>query len=366
MSMVTRVDNAVTVFNELIGRFGHHAVASGGEEYLQPYVYLSLHTVQMLTEGWQVDFDELAAVSGASALFGYKPGDFMPKYAHLMVDAAGPTQEGPSPEPGQVIHGIDQRISAATGFGYAWTSFEDAEGAWRLIVETVDAGHTAKGWDWEGILFAGYKDAADIMDRWVFALADGPETYTRWLSWEEFCEWVDRVIGWKQGQLGRFAGRVETGAIREIALQVMQDLITWSTEPPHAALEHFPGTTWGLAGICAYADECRKVDTHETWVACHDINPQWTIRNSTGVYLDRVAEAGAFTDPVRHHLKAAAEQYRAAYSCWAAFYSLLGHDVPDAVQKMPARRQAGSAIVMAWLAHEEAALAEIEAALAEV
>lgn len=364
--MVTRVDNAVTVFNELIGRLGQHAVASGEEEYTQPYVYLSLHTVQMQTEGWQVDFDELAAVSGASALFGYKPGEFIPKYAHLAVDAAGPTQEGLSLEPGQELHGIDQRISAATGFSYAWTPFEDAESAWKLIVETVDAGHTAKGWDWEGILFAGYNNAADTADRWIFSMADGPETYTKWLSWEEFCEWVDRVVGWEQAQLGRFAGRVEPAPAKDIALQVMQDLIIWSTEPPNTVREHSPGATWGLAGIRKYGEECRKIDIHETWVACHDINPQWTIRNSTGVYLDRTAKAEIFTGRVNTHLEAAAKQYHAAYSCWAAFYDLLGHGVPDAVQRMPARRRAGSAIVTAWLAHEEAALAEVEAALAAV
>jgi len=362
--MVTRVDNAVNVFNELIGRLSQHAVASGEEEYVQPYVYLSLHTVQMQTEGWQVEFDELAAVSGASALFGYKPGEFGPKYAHLMVDAAGGTQEGLGLESDQELHGIDQRISAATGFGYAWTSFEDAESAWQLIVETVDAGHTAKGWDWEGILFAGYNSAADIADRWIFAMADGPETYTRWLSWEEFCEWVDQVIGWRQAQLGRFAGRVEPASTKDIALRVMQDLITWSAEPPATLHERFPGATWGLAGIRKYSEEALKVDIHETWVACHDINPQWTSRNSTGVYLDRVAKAEIFTERVNIHLRAAAEQYHAAYSCWAAFYHLLGHGVPDAVQKMPARRQAGSAVVAAWLAHEEAALTEVKAALA--
>jgi hypothetical protein len=364
--MVTRVDNAVTVFNELIGRLGRHAVASGGEEYMQPYVYLSLHTVQMQTEGWQVDFDELAAVSGASALFGYEPGEFMPKYAHLVVDAAGPTLNELDLEPDQELHGIDQRISAATGFGYAWTSFEDAESAWKLIVETVDAGHTAKGWDWEGILFAGYKHASTIVDRWIFAMADGPETYTKWLSWEEFCEWVDRVIGWKQAQLGRFAERVEQAPSKDTALQVMRDLIAWSAEPPHAVRKHFPGATWGLTGIRKYSEECRRVDIHETWSACHDINPQWTIRNSTGVYLDRIAKAEIFTTRVNTHLAAAAEQYRAAYSCWAAFYDLLGHGVPDAVQKMPAHRHAGSAVVKAWIAHEEAALAEIEAALTAV
>jgi len=364
--MVTRVDNAVTVFNELIGRLGRHAVVSGEEEYTQPYVYLSLHTVQMRTEGWQVDFDELAAVSGASALLGYEPGEFRPKYAHLFVESAGPTPHDLDLRPGQELHGIDQRISAATGFGYAWTSFEDAESAWKLIVETVDAGHTAKGWDWEGILFAGYKSATAVVDRWIFAMADGPETYTKWLSWEQFCEWVDRVISWNQAQLGCFASRVEPASAKEIALQVMRDLIAWSAEPPHAVREHFPGAMWGLAGIRKYSEECRKVDVYESWCACHDINPQWTIRNSTGVYLDRIAEAEVFTDHVNTHLKAAAEQYHAAYSCWAAFYALLGHGVPDAVQKMPAHRQAGSAVVTAWIEHEEAALAEVEAALAAV
>jgi len=277
--MVTRVDDAVTVFNNLIGRLGRHAVASGEEEYTQPYVYLSLHTVQMQTEGWQVSFDELAAVSGASALFGYKPGDFMPKYAHLAVDAAIPEQEGLDLEPGQEVHGID--------------------------------GHTAKGWDWEGILFAGYKGATDIVDRWIFAMADGPETYAKWLSWEEFCEWVNRVIGWKQAQLGCFAERVEPAPTKDIALQVMRDLTTWSTEPPHAMRRRFPGATWGLAGIRRYSEECRRVDIHKTWIACHDINPQWTIRNSTGVYLDCIAKAEIFAGPVNTHLKAAAVQYHA-------------------------------------------------------
>ena len=45
---------------------------------------------------------QIAAVSGASALFGYQPGEWMPKYAHLQVNP-------------------DQRIAEATGLPVQWT-----------------------------------------------------------------------------------------------------------------------------------------------------------------------------------------------------------------------------------------------------
>ena len=92
------------IFHDMIGRFGEHAVAAGKEVYIQPYVYLSIHLVQMRAAGWHdIDFDQIAAVSGASAIFGYQPGEFMAKYAHLHVDP-------------------DQRIADATGFGCEWVN----------------------------------------------------------------------------------------------------------------------------------------------------------------------------------------------------------------------------------------------------
>ena len=177
------------VFQSLIGRFGKHAVAAGSEVYIQPHVYLSLHLVQMHAAGWtDVDFDQIAAVSGASALFAYQPNSSMPKYAHLEVEP-------------------HRRIAEATGFGYEWVGFEGPEGAWSALRESVDASLPVKGWDWENILFAGYQDAARAEERRVFAIPDGPDTYARWLTWSKFCEWVARVEGWGCPQFGRHAGR---------------------------------------------------------------------------------------------------------------------------------------------------------------
>jgi len=342
------VDEVERIFNDLIGCFGYHVVAAGEEVYLQPYVALSLHLVQMLAAGWaDVDFDQIAAVSGASALFAYQRGEFMPKYAHVYI-------------------GLDQRIADATGFGYEWVNFQGVQGAWELIRESVDAGRPVNGWHWENILFSNYRDAAQAQDRQVFAMGDGPETFARWWTWDELAEYVKLVEGWGCPQFGRHTQRIQAEPAEEVARRVMRDLVAWSVEPPEVVREKFPKATFGLAGIEAYAADCERTDVSETWVACHDINPQWTIRNSTSVYLKRVVEAAVFPEDVNRHLVAAAVHYRAAYECWQVFYDLLGHDIAENLRKMADRRLAGADAVRAWLEHEKSALDEIEQALSLV
>ena len=150
---------------------------------------------------------------------------------------------------------------------------------------------------------------------------------------------------------------------REVALRVMRDLAEWSSEPPDAANQRFSRAKFGLAGIEAYATDCADMATYSDWSACHDINPQWTIRSSTGVYLESVAGAGLFAEPVNVHLRAAAEHYRAAFADWHESYDLLGHGAPEGAGKMNQRRLAGSAAAQRWLEHEKAAIAEIRHAL---
>jgi hypothetical protein len=334
------------IFHELVGRIGEHGVVAGDEKYVQPYVYVSLHLVQMRAAGWDVDYDHIAAVSGASALFAYQPGEFMPKYAHLYVEP-------------------DRRIAEATGFHYEWTDFADAGEAWNLITKGVDAGRSLKGWDWENILFAGYEGAREPQERRVYAMADGPDTYAKWLTWGEFSDWALRIRKWGVPRLGRYDARVEAKPIRDVALRVMRDLVEWSVEPPQHVRDQWPKATYGLAGIEAYASTCEGSDTNEDWVACHDINGQWAVRNSTSVYLKRVAEAGVFRDQVNAHLRAAAKDYRAAYESWQELYDkYLGHGVPEARRRTHEHRVAGAAAIWRGLAHEKAGLAEIERALA--
>jgi hypothetical protein len=336
----------VDQFQDLILCEGEHSVVSGDQVYVQPYVYLSAHLVQMRAQGWEIDFDQVAAVSGASALFGYHPDDFMPKYAHLIVEP-------------------DRRIAEATGFGYEWVPFEGQAGAWQAIVESVDAGRSVKGWDWENILFAGYQDAEAPAERKIYAMADGPATYSKWLTWDEFGEWVERMVKWNECRLGRYAGSVEARPLSEIALRVMRDLVAWSTDTPASIVERWPKAAYGLAGIERYAATLEASDPEEDWVACHPINGQWTVRNSTSVYLARVAQGGLFAERVNSRILAAAAEYRAAYESWQQLYSqYLGHGVPEEKRKTKEHRLAGAAAVRQGLEHEKAALAAIQRALA--
>jgi hypothetical protein len=336
----------ISLFDNLIGRLDGHGVASAEGVYIQPYVYLSLHVVQMRAAGWEdATYDQVAVLSGASALFAHQPDEFQPKYAHLLV-------------------GPDQHIADATGFGYEWVPSGSVDEAWVVLEQSIDAGRPVKGWHWENVLFADYRDAPQVQDRTVFAMADGPEHFAKWWTWAEFGAWVQLVQGWSQMQLGRHTQRVPTQPASEVAARVLRDLVAWSTNPPAAVLEQFPRATFGLAGIGAYAADCESSDLSRDWIACHGINPQWAIRNATSIYLREVAGAGVFGAEVNAHLVAAATQYRAAYETWQAFYALLGHKTLLDARQMKARRLAGAAVVRAWLAHEKAALGELRAALA--
>lgn len=324
----------------------HENWGEGVYPYPQPCVFLQMHWVEMLTAGCQdADFDTLVAVSGASALFAYQPKDFMPKYANLAI-------------------GMDQRIADATGFGYEWVDFADAEQAWAVIKETVDRGCAAKGWDWENRAFVGYQDAAKAADRKVYAVVDGPGTFSKWWTWQDFGDWVDRITKWKQNRLGRHTRRVRKAAAKRTALRVMEDLVKWSTAPPAACRKHFPKAAFGLDGIEAYAADCADVAKYRDWVMCHGINPQWTMRHSTTLYLQRVTEAKTFPAKTTVSIAAAAKDYKAAFDAWHEAYGLLGHGTTKRQRQGRTRREAAARFVRRALERERAGIAHLRRALA--
>jgi len=338
------LEDVVKIFDDLIGRLNGHGVMADNEVYTQPCVYLSLHLVQMRAAGWKdIDFDQITAVSGASALFAYEDDSFMPKYANLSI-------------------GMDERIADATGFGYEWVDFKGIDGAWELIKESVDSGRSVKGWFWENIMFAGYQDAAKPEDRKVFAMADGPGTFARWWTWQEFDkEFVKLVEGWGQSRFGRHTERVPTKPANIVALRVIKDLVEWSTNPPEHLLEKYPKATFGLAGIELYAENCADMEKFQDFGACHGMNPQWPIRNSSSIYLKRVAEANVFPEKLDAHILKAADEYKAAYVYWKQFYNHLSYGGGEGWGKIEEHRMAGAEGIRKALEHEKMALAELKA-----
>jgi len=319
-----------------------HQIVMGTIVYPQPCVYLVTHLLEMQAAGWtDADFDTIAAVSGASALFGYQHGTYMPKYANLLID-------------------MDGRIAEATGFGYEWVGFQDAEGAWAVVKESVDAGRPVKGMHFENLLIGGYREAPDKQDRRLFVMADGPETFADWWTWEQFEKWVGQ---WSEGRLGRHTRRVKALPPKDVALRVMGDLVEWSANPPEGVRSRHRAAKFGLEGIEAYAADCADTEKYEDWSVCHDVNPQWTLRNSTAAYLEGAATAGLFPEDVSKHVSAASREYRAAYEAWQVLYEQLSHGAPKDAGKTKKRRAAGAAAVRKALEHEKAGIAEIEKAL---
>jgi hypothetical protein len=163
---------------------------------------------------------------------------------------------------------------------------------------------------------------------------------------------------------------------RDVAHRVLREAVGWSTRHPDSVREHMPSAALGLAGIRAYAEDVADVDSKPAdyfkseWLGCYAVNPQWTARNSTGVYLARLASSNTFRKDVNEHILAASREYKAAYRMWQDFDGQLGHGVPDdyriAAWNDRERRAAGAQAVHEALEREKEAIIHLSNALRTV
>jgi len=276
-----------------------------------PHTYLIYHSLQMKAAGWETGIDEVAAVSGASALFGYEQGSYMPKYAFRRID-------------------LEKRIAEATGFGIGEIHFDSAEGAWDIVKESIDSGRPVKGEHFEAILFAGYQDAASRDYRKVFAISEGPGDFTRSWTWKEFVSWV---MQWSHGKLERHTKRVEAADPKSTAIRVIKDLVEWSENPPEDIQFEYNNAVFGLAGIEAYADACGDMEKYPDFAMCHDMNSQWPTRKSSALYLESVAKKGLLPDKLNKDLSAASREYLSAYQSWVNVYNKISWAVPQELRQ---------------------------------
>jgi len=311
--------------------------------------YLTFHFLQMRAAGWdEVDLDGVVVLSGASALYGYQHGSFMPKYAFQLPQVEA-----------------EDRIAKATGFGFEWIKFRDADHAWGVIRQSLDEGKPVRGYAAEHILFLGYRDAEKAQDRAVFAMAEEPEGFAKWLTWKEFSNWARREA--RPRLIGRHTKRLDAVPARETALRVIGDLVAWARKPPEAVQRRFPKALFGLTGLEAYAANCADVTRYPEWTICHDMNSQWPTRKSTAAWLKRLAEGKTFGAKVNEHLLAASKHYDKAVSGWVTAFQQVGWAAPQPWKeagKDPTRRKAASDALRQAFEREREAVAELDRALA--
>jgi len=315
-----------------------------------PHELLISHFLQMRAAGFEnVDLDDVVVLSGASGLFGFKHGDFMPKYAFLHV-------------------GLERRIAEATGFGYEWLELGDVEKAWRIVTESIDAGKPVKGFYVEGILFLGYRDHGDREERLVYGISQEEPGFSKWMTWDEFAEWAKQVRQWKTARLGRYAGRVDARPAAQSARRVLADLVQFSEQPPAQVLSGFRGAAWGLAALDRCAADCADVGTYPAWTLCHDVNSQWPMRKCTAAWLARLAESDCLDAAADEHLRAASRHYRAAFDAWVTAFHRCGWRAPKPEEsaKDPKRRTKAAEALKAAAEHERGAIDAIRRALASL
>ncbi len=338
----TVIAGAQKIFEDLAEDVASHVHATRDHVYPQPHTYLTTHLVCMKAAGWtNIDFDTLAAVSGASALFGFQPGTFTPKYALLHIE-------------------IDRRIEEATGFGWEWVRFEGTEEAWRILRETIASHRAVKGWYGESILYSGIVEGDDPQERKVLALCDGSDYLDEWWGWQEFCE---SGIQQGKGSWGRHTEPVAMLAPDTLALRVVRDLVDWAGEHPQEVRHRFPEAAFGLAGIAAYRDACADVDAYPDCRACHDVNPQWAVRNSTARYLERIVAGDVAPPATREAIRKAAGLYKDAYAAWRQFNQLLGPAAPESAGRRPGIRHAAARSIDDALRFETQAIRLLRKAL---
>ena len=336
------VQSAVDAYNQQFpnGWWDKNNVNAG------PHAHFWFHLRQMQAAGWKkADLDTIVAVSGASALLGYDEDGFMPKYAFHHV-------------------GVHNRIAKATGFGYKWVQYKDAEHAWNILKESVDSGRPISVAHVEDAMLVGYRDAAEQNDRKVFAIALEPEDYGKWWTWKEFEKWSVTEGRHNGRRMGRHTQRVATEPPKTVVLRVMRDLVAWSTTPPENVRKAFPKAQWGLTAIASCAEHCGDTKNRAEWGFCHNLNSQWPTRKSTAAYLQAVAKNDVFPLSVSNHIMNASENYRKSYDQWVIAYRQVSWGGPkDGAKKQDLRNVAAEALRKAS-EFETAAISDLKAALA--
>jgi hypothetical protein len=296
-----------------------------------------------------VDYPLLVMLAGHGTSFAYHPTKY---YLYSPPDSPDDTE---------------RRLQAGTGCRWEWPPKpKDAEGAWRLVRESVAAGTPVKGSWRDDYIFCGYRDAARPEDRQVYALGGWREP--GWMSWGDFAQWFGEV-----GQMSRVGGQTPRRPEAETALQLMQRTVSWAAGDGRREVSWMKDGAFGLPGIEAYAADVADATKppaffDDGYLCCHAVNRQTSGRRCAELYFRHVARL--FPAAAAAHMRAAGEHYGRAYRAWGDYRAAFlppGAATDLAATHLAwsdrARRTAGASAIREAATHEEAAVAELNAAL---
>ncbi|HUU60336.1 MAG TPA: hypothetical protein VMZ50_12385 [Phycisphaerae bacterium] len=334
--------NVVRIFDEV--------TAETHKAYWQPRSAMATHLVCMRSAGWRTaDYATLMTVSGFGICFAYER-----KEKFWLGWVPPPDAEG--------------RIARATGFAVEWRTFEDPEWAWRFLKRMLNHRKPIRAPYDEELILAGYQEGTRKEDRRIFVLCDPFAHRGEWWPWQRFQGFFHSARGFS---CVRHTRRIPKAPAREVAAEVMTNIVQWTHHHPLADNKDYGQVEWGLAGMAAYAAD---IDDPEVtpdqfapgWLGGRAIYPQWTARRCTAVYLRGAAKE--FPAAVGRHVRAAAKEYDNAYKAWGQWEKHLGREgkAPEGAWESPKHRKAGAVAIRKAVEHEKTAIIELAGALASL
>ncbi|MBN1163733.1 MAG: hypothetical protein JXB45_04090 [Candidatus Krumholzibacteriota bacterium] len=232
-----------------------------------PLVYHLLIEHDSLGKG---DLGAVVAASGEASIFSYARDSIAPMYFSTI--------------------GGGQRLKLCTGYGVKALRTNDAEEAFSLVREGIDAGAGVFVAGPEAGLCYGYRDAGEVGEREVYGISHwGPAFHGKYF-WERFSHHVE-AFGNAEG-FAYVRRDCEPEPAEGILEMLAVTVVDWQGEHP-ATRFGMKQHHYGLTAFKHFMDDVRTPETRAqvegAYINCHAIHFQWGGRYWLARYLKQLA-----------------------------------------------------------------------------
>ena len=255
------------------------------------------------------DLGAVVAASGEASIFSYTRGSIAPMYFST--------------------NGGDQSLKTCTGYGVKSLRTTDAEEAFLLIREGIDAGMGVLVAGPEVWLCYGHSATGRVEGREVFGVSNWSPAFAGTYSWARFSKHVE-VFGDAEGVAYL---RCESGpeSASSIVLMIATTVVDWQRQHP-ATNFGMKQDHYGLAAFKQFIEDVRDPEIRgqidQAYINCHVIDFQLGGKYWLGLYLRQLARQ--FTGDIHKclvgigglYLKVLEEAYHAEERILEEFTSL--------------------------------------------
>jgi hypothetical protein len=234
------------------------------------------------------DLGAVVAASGEASIFSYARDSIAPMYFSTI--------------------GGEKRLKTCTGYGVNSLRTTDAEEAFSLIREGIDAGTGVFVAGPEVGICYGYSDPGRVEEREVYGISDWGPAFHGTYSWARFSRHME-AFGDAEG-IAYVRRQSEPESARTILEMIAATVIDWQHQHP-ATNFGMKQNYYGLAAFKQFMEDVRdpeiRAQIDDAYINCHVIVFQSGGRYWLGQYLKQLAQQ--FTDDEHRRLVGIGDLY---------------------------------------------------------